>query len=113
MAFHGPGLNCLTPAKKAKDRSASRDTCATPRGTPRISRKSTLPPRTEVDSGEEEFQRKYNIKECDVKLQTLKLVESPDRNNNIKDGRPDDDSVILATDPNNSVVDLYLSFKVG
>jgi len=55
---------CLTPAKRAKDRSASRDrrrsqckmcpgehSCATPRATPRVSRKSTLPALTEVDSG--------------------------------------------------------------
>jgi len=57
---------CLTPAKRAKDRSASRDrrsamcnlcpgehSCATPRATPRISRKSTLPALTEVGSGED------------------------------------------------------------
>jgi len=100
---------CLTPTKKAKDRSSSRDTCASPRATPRTSRKSTLPVQTEAVSGEEELVRKYNIKECDVKLQTLKLVDSPDRNNNMKDGRPNDDSVILVTDSNNSVVDLSLS----
>jgi len=55
---------CLTPAKRAKDRSASRDrrksahcnlcpgehTCATPRATPRVSRISTLPALSEVDS---------------------------------------------------------------
>jgi len=54
----------MTPAKRAKDRSASRDrrmsqckvcpgdhSCATPRATPRISRKSTLPALSEVDSG--------------------------------------------------------------
>eukprot|EP00092_Neocalanus_flemingeri_P017004 GFUD01018391.1.p1 GENE.GFUD01018391.1~~GFUD01018391.1.p1 ORF type:complete len:1165 (+),score=384.52 GFUD01018391.1:49-3543(+) len=55
---------CLTPAKRAKDRSASRDrrqsqcqmcpgdnhTCATPRATPRISRMSTLPSLSEADT---------------------------------------------------------------
>jgi len=60
---------CVTPAKRAKDRSASRDrrqssqcgmcpgdhTCATPRATPRVSRMSTLPALTEADtSGQEE-----------------------------------------------------------
>eukprot|EP00092_Neocalanus_flemingeri_P025251 GFUD01027383.1.p1 GENE.GFUD01027383.1~~GFUD01027383.1.p1 ORF type:complete len:1157 (+),score=383.85 GFUD01027383.1:69-3539(+) len=55
---------CLSPAKRAKDRSASRDrrqsqcqmcpgdhhTCATPRATPRISRMSTLPSLSETDT---------------------------------------------------------------
>eukprot|EP00090_Calanus_glacialis_P004781 TRINITY_DN13585_c0_g1_i1.p1 TRINITY_DN13585_c0_g1~~TRINITY_DN13585_c0_g1_i1.p1 ORF type:complete len:1147 (-),score=456.64 TRINITY_DN13585_c0_g1_i1:134-3574(-) len=55
---------CVTPAKRAKDRSASRDrrqssqcgmcpgehTCATPRATPRVSRMSTLPALSEADT---------------------------------------------------------------
>jgi len=73
----------LTSAKRTRYRSASRDR-----------RKSVMC-------------KKYDIKECDVKLQTLKLAESPDTNNNAKDGRPD--SVILETDPISSVGYLSLS----